>query len=116
LIDVTDPKDICIGCEIKYTAANYFSGNTTYLKLCYDKECLNQLETFRLNVEIDEFIYVQFAPLNYQNTVANPRVMPKSVGCYYDYGPGYEDPLIESHCNVTSNIYGNGGSHQNVHS
>ena len=116
MVDVTDPKGMCNGCDIEYTAGNYFSGNTTYLKLCHDEECLNQIETFRLNVVQDEFIYVHFAPLNYQNTIANPRVMPKSVGCYYDYGPGYEDPLEESICNITSSIYGNGGSHQNMHS
>jgi hypothetical protein len=39
LIDVTSPVDICIGCEIKYVSGSYFSGNTTYLKLCYDKLC-----------------------------------------------------------------------------
>jgi hypothetical protein len=112
---VTSPKGICIGCEIQYTAANYFSGNTTYLKLCSDEECLNQLETYRLDVEVNEFIYVQFAPLNYQNTIANPRVMPKSVGCYYNYGPGYEEQFEELLCNVTSKIYGNEGEHKNFH-
>jgi hypothetical protein len=114
LIDVTNPQGICIGCEIQYTQANYFSGNTTYLKLCFDEECLNQIETFRLNVEVNEYIYAQFAPLNYQNTIANPRVMPKSVGCYYNYGPGYEDQFEELLCNVTSKIYGNEGEHKNL--
>jgi hypothetical protein len=76
---------------------------------------LNQLETFRLNIEVNEFFYVQFAPLNYHNTIANPRVMPESVGCYYNYGPGYEDQLDESICNITNKIYGNEGRHKNVH-
>jgi hypothetical protein len=40
LIDVTSPEDICIACQIEYEGSNYFSGNTTYLKLCYDKECI----------------------------------------------------------------------------
>jgi hypothetical protein len=41
--------------------------------------------------------------------------MPESVGCYYNYGPGYEDPLDESICNITNKIYGNEGRHKNVH-
>jgi hypothetical protein len=37
------------------------------------------------------------------------------VGCYYNYGPGFEDPLDESICNITSKVYGNEGLHKNVH-
>jgi hypothetical protein len=40
LIDVTSPKEICIGCEIDYVEGNYFSGNTTYVKICFDIECI----------------------------------------------------------------------------
>lgn len=41
--------------------------------------------------------------------------MPESVGCYYNYGPGYEDPLDENICNITRKIYGNEGTHKNSH-
>ena len=42
-------------------------------------------------------------------------MLPNSVGCFYDYGPGYEDPLGKSICNITKNIYGNEGLHKNTH-
>ena len=102
IIESTPSFIICPSCQID-VESNMMTNKATFQRLCADKDCLQQLSSFRIGA--NDTIYVQYAPLNIQNIYNWSS--PITTTCGYILSDSLTMDFGESQCATTPAIHGN---------
>lgn len=104
MLDTSAADITCHGCLI-YNDWRFSENRATYLKICWDRKCLAQLNNFR--VDHDAIIYVQFAALTTHNIFQTEQPLNDPLCQYYQTR---ETMIIfpQNECKVESATYGTG--------